>query len=247
MKLKSLKRRFGIQAPRVAVRPHVPWYLRWLVLTLGGVALGGLVFAAYHYGEEFAGFNRYEVQDKLKTLSAENTLLAKENAALKSELAVAERQLHIERATYGDLAKQVKTLSLENAQLREDVALVRTISSPQAKVDGVSVSSVRVEPQTAEGEYSYRIVLLQTGSRQKPFRGWYQLVVNMTQDGHRAGITLPANGEQAAGPYQLDFRVHQRIDGTFKVTPGAVVRSVQVRVFEGAQSQPKVMQTINVS
>lgn len=38
-----------------------------------------------------------------------------------------------------------------------------------------------------------------------------------------------------------------RIDGTFKINPAAVVRSVQVRVFEAGQSQPKLMQTVTLS
>jgi hypothetical protein len=47
---RTLKRRFGIFAPRVAVRPHLPWYWRWL----GYIALGGLVIGValttYDYG-----------------------------------------------------------------------------------------------------------------------------------------------------------------------------------------------------
>lgn len=247
MKLKILKRRFGIQAPRMAVRPHLPWYVRWLGIVTGVVGVIGLAYAAYHYGEEYAGFKRHEVSDRLKQLIADKGELEKNNAAMKSGLAVMERQLQIERAAQGDLAKQVKELNHENARLREDIALVQTISAPSSKVDGVNLSSVRIEPNAVPGEYSYRIVIMQTGTRSKPFRGWYQLVVNATQDGKRAGLTLPASGESVGEPYRLDFRVHQRVDGTFKVTPGMIVRSVQVRVFEEAQSQPKVMQTIDVS
>jgi hypothetical protein len=90
-------------------------------------------------------------------------------------------------------------------------------------------------------------VLLQTGSRTKQFLGHYQLVVHLLQDGKRRGITLPGPGEAAEAPYRLAFRVHQRIDGTFKVDPAAVVRSVELRVFEGSQKQPKLMQTVTLS
>lgn len=248
MKLKAIKRRFGIQAPRVAVRPHVPWYVRWLGLTLGGIAAVALVGTAYHYGQVFAGYDQHEVEGTLKKLTESNAQLEQANAALKSEHAVLERALQIERATQADLGRQVKTLSQENARLKEDIALVQTISASDAKAaDGIRVSSVRIEPNPVAGEYSYRIVLLQTGNRAKPFHGSYQLVVNLTQDGRRGGMTVPAAGDAAAPAYPLDFRVHQRIDGTFKVHPGAIVHSVQLRVFEGRQTQPKVMQTVSVS
>lgn len=247
MKLKSLKRRFGIQAPRVAVRPHVPWYLRWLGLTLGVIATVALAGAAYHYGQIFAGFDQGEVASTLKKLAADKTQLEQTNAALASERAVMERELQIVRAAQGDLAKQVKALSEENSKLKEEIALVQAISASDGRADGVALSSVKVEPNPVAGEYTYRLVLLQTGTRAKAFHGSYQLVVNLSQDGKRTGMTVPAAGEGAAPAYPLDFRVHQRVDGTFKVAPGAVVHSVQVRVFEGGQKQPKVMQTVSVS
>jgi hypothetical protein len=72
-------------------------------------------------------------------------------------------------------------------------------------------------------------------------------VVSVVKDGKPSGIVVPDGAEKASNAYRLDFRVHQRVDGTFKVAPGAEVRSVQVRVFEGKQTQPKVMQTVAVS
>jgi len=245
--LKSLRRRFGAQAPRVAVRPHVPWYLRGLGMLCGGLAISGLLWAVFHYGDVLARFEQRGADGEQIKLGAQNAQLAKVNKTLKSELAVLERELHIERATKGDLAKQVKGLSNENSRLKEDIALLQTISASGAKRDGINVSSIRVVPNSVPGEYTYRIVLVQTGSRAKPFQGNYQLVVNLVRDGKRTGITVPEGAEKASNEYKLDFRVHQRIDGTFKVAPGAEVRSVQVRVFQGGKRQPKVMQTVPVS
>jgi hypothetical protein len=247
MKLRAWQRRFGAQARRVAVRAHLPWYLRWLGIGACVVAASGLLWTGYQYGHALAGFESPAAEGSDSKLAAQKAELEKANMSLKSDLAVMERELQIERATYGDLAKQVKALSHENSQLKEDIALLQTISNPGAKGDGVSVSSVRIEPNAVPGEYSYRIVLVQTGSRAKPFQGNYQLVVNTIEDGKRTGVTLPTAAENASSAYRLEFRVHQRIDGTFKVAPGAQVQSVQVRIFEGGQAQPKVMQTVAVS
>ena len=247
MKLKLLMRRFGVQAPLLTIRPRMPWYLRWCGIACGAIAAFGLLWLAYHYGQLGAGFDqsgRESAPDKSMTQSAQ---LEYAHAALKSELAVALRELQIERAAQGDLAKQMKLLTNENAQLKEEIAILQTISAPGAKADGISVSSARVEPNPAAGEYSYRIVLVQTGSRSKPFQGTYQLIVTLVQDGLRKGISIPESAEMASSAYQLDFRLHKRIDGTFKVAPGAEVHSVQLRVFEGQQPQPKIMQTVSVS
>jgi hypothetical protein len=222
------------------MRRATPWIARGFL----AVSLAGLLWIAYDQSHSF-GFG--DDDGRLNALLDRYAELEKANIGLKSEVAVLDRQLQIERATYTDLVRQVKVLSQENARLREDVALLQTISTADSRTDGVKVSSVRVEPNPVPGEYSYRIVLLQTGSRAKPFLGRYQLVIDLMQNGKRQGMTLPAPGEGVDGTYRLDFRVHQRIDGTFRVDPGATVRSVELRVFEGRQSQPRVMQTIRVS
>ena len=247
MKLKLLKRRFGVQAPRLAIRPQMPRSLRWGAIACAAVAAVGLLWLAYHYGQSYAGDERGRTETIANKPPTPGADLESANTVLKTELAVVSRELQIERAAQVDLAKQLKSLALENAQLKEDIAVLQTISAPASKVDGISVSSVRVEPNPVAGEYTYRIVLVQTGSRAKPFQGNYQLVVNLDHEGIRTGMTIPESTERASSAYKLDFRVHQRIDGMFKVAPGAEVRSVQVRIFEGGQPQPKVMQTVTLS
>jgi hypothetical protein len=221
------------------------WYLRWIAHGFLALSVVGIIWIALdRVGSEV--FSSGEDDSSLVALRGQVADLEKVNAGLKSELTVLERQRQIERASYEDLARQVKQLTNENARLREDAALVQAISA-DSKVAGVKVSSARVEPNSVPGEYIYRIVLLQTGSRSKHFRGHYQLVVNLLHNGERRGMTLPGPGDSADAPYQLDFRVHQRIDGTFRVDPAAVVVSVELRVFEGRQSQPKLMQTVTLS
>jgi hypothetical protein len=241
-----LKRRFGLHARRVAVRTRMPWYLRWLAHGFLVVSIVGLVWISFDLRGSDA-FVDGEDEGVVTGLRSQIADLEKANASLKSELTVLERQRQIERASYADLARQVKELTHENARLREDVALVQAISAADSKVEGVKVSSARVEPNSVPGEYIYRIVLLQTGSRSKHFHGHYQLVVNLLHNGERRGMTLPGPGNSGDAPYKLDFRVHQRIDGTFRVDPAAVVRSIELRVFEGRQSQPKLMQTVTLS
>ena len=249
MKLKLLMRRFGVQAPRLAIRPQMPWYLRWCGIACGALSSVALLWLAYDYGQSYAG--QEQGQGRAEAVATKPSLQSAElesaNAALKSELAAVLRELQIERAAQLDLAKQMKALTHENAQLKEEIEVLQTISAPASKADGISVSSARVEPSPAAGEYTYRIVLVQTGSRTKPFQGNYELVVNLNRDGVLKGMTIPESAEKASSAYKLDFRIHQRIDGTFKVEPGAEVKSVQVRVFEGGQRQPKVMQTVTLS
>jgi hypothetical protein len=60
-------------------------------------------------------------------------------------------------------------------------------------------------------------------------------------------MTLPKEGEANAKEYQLRFRFFQRVEGTFKVAPDAIVKSLQVRVFENGSKTPKLAQTVSAS
>src|SRR3990167_925188 len=56
--LRRLRSRFGISAPRVAIRTHVPWYWRALAVVLlsgASLALAGWIYDA---GQRFAGFHQ---------------------------------------------------------------------------------------------------------------------------------------------------------------------------------------------
>jgi hypothetical protein len=72
-------------------------------------------------------------------------------------------------------------------------------------------------------------------------------MLNVTQDGKERVLTLPQAEDRSAKEFQLNFKLFQRIEGTFKVPPQAVVRSMQVRVFESGSNAPKLTQTVKVS
>jgi len=245
---RTLKRKFGISAPRMSVQAHVPWYWRWLGIVVLGVLMAGIVWATYDFGMEFAGFRQGEAARAVARLNEDMKKRDEELAALRSKVAAAERQLQIERATYGDLSKQMKTLSEENAALKEDLAFFQSLMPAGPKdVTGVSINSVRVQPEAVPGEYRYRLLLVQTGQRAKEFQGNVQLVLNVEENQRKFVVMVPPDAGRNAKEYQVNFKFFQRVEGSFKVPSGAVVKSLQVRVFETGGSTPKLTQTVTVS
>ena len=245
---RTLKRKFGISAPRMSVHAHVPWYWRWLGIIVIGALVAGVGWATYDFGMEFAGFRQGEAAQALARLNEEIKQRDAELAELRSKVATAERQLQIERATYGDVSKQMKSLTDENAALREDLAFFQSLM-PSGSKEGaaVSINRVRVQPETVPGEYRYRLLLVQTGQRAKEFQGNVQLVVNVEQNERKFVVMVPPDAARSAKEYQLNFKFFQRVEGSFKVPSGAVVKSLQVRVFETGASTPKLTQTVTVS
>ena len=72
-------------------------------------------------------------------------------------------------------------------------------------------------------------------------------MLNVEQSDRKFVVMLPTDDNRSATEYQLNFRFFQRVEGTFKIAPGAVVRSMQVRVFENGAKTPKLTQMVNLS
>jgi hypothetical protein len=242
--VRALRRKFGIAAPRLAVRTHVAWHWRWLLLATAlaiGLSLAGRI---YDVGLQFAGFERGEANQELARLAEQVAQLRSDAATQRAAVTAGERQLQIERVTQNDLAQHVRTLQDENARLKEDLGFFRSLMSAAGKEGGLSIYRFKVERDALPGEYRYRLLLLQSGQREREFRGSVQLLVNLLADGRRTVLTVPAAG--AADQLRVNFKYYQRVEGLFQVAPGSAVKSVQVRIFEHGAAQPRLVQAIAV-
>lgn len=244
---KTFQRKFGIAAPRVSVHADVPWYWRSLGVAAAIVALGSLGWMIYDYGLTFAGYRQSEAGRALSQLNRTIDHQRQELAALRTRVAQSEQQLQIERATFADLTKQIKTLAEENAALKEDLAFFQSLMPAGARDRGLSINRFKVQKEALPGEYRYRLLLVQASQRAKEFHGRLQFVLDIRQDNRKVVLMLPPDNEKDVKEYRLTFKFFQRVEGTFKVSPDAVVKSLQVRVFENGSDTPKLTESVNVS
>ena len=172
---------FGISAPQVAVRAAIPWYLRWLGLIVLASTVLVVARVTYDFGKQFAGFDQSEADSELKRLNEAHQQAQQELAKVRGELAQSERQLQMERATYADLVKQVKSLTDENAGLKGDLAFFESLMPSGGKEGGVAVNRFLVQNDALPGEYRFRLLLTQTGQRGRDFTGNLQFVVNLVE------------------------------------------------------------------
>jgi hypothetical protein len=245
--LKTLKRKFGISATRVAVRTHLPWYVRWLGIMVVGVLVVGVGRAMYDFGMEFSGFRQGEAERALAKLNEAIKRQQDDLDGLRAKLAAAERQLLIERATYGDIGKQVKLLTAENATLKEDLAFFQSLMPAAGKDGTITINRFKLQPEALPGEYRYQLLLVNAGQRTKEFQGRLQFVLNLQQRDRKVVLTLPPDSDENALEYRLNFKFFQRVEGTFKIAPDAEVKGLQVRVFENGSNAPKLTQTVKTS
>jgi hypothetical protein len=243
--LKKFRQRFGISAPRMTVQTHVAWY--WRMLGLVVILSSSFALAAWIYdaGRRFAGFDRGEAELELAQLRESVGRLTLETAAMRASVNASGSKLQIERTAQTQLARQVKALEDENARLKEDLAFFENLIPGEQRDNTLLVNRFRVDPGALPGEFRYRLLLLQGGPRDKPFQGNLQLLVTLQENGKDAIITLPEDG--AAQAYRISFKYFQRVEGTFRVAPGALVKMVRVRIFETGSTQVRATESFNLS
>ncbi|MDO8412376.1 MAG: hypothetical protein Q7S51_01155 [Gallionellaceae bacterium] len=253
---RRLQRKFSISAPRLAVRPYIPWYIRWAIALPFILATAGLVGWAYDSGLEFAGFHRGQAERDLADLRNELASLKTENARLASLAASYERQAQIEHAANMETARQLQGVNEENIRLKEDLTLFQNLTQSGMHEGELSIQHFKVERDTLPGEYRYRLLLVQSGGkRTKAFQGNLQLLINVQQNGEKSVVVLPQESSASTIPagagtedaaYQLNFKYYQRIERGFQLPVDMVIESVQVRVFERGANEPKAKQSVNL-
>jgi Family of unknown function (DUF6776) len=245
-RFKKLRQRFGITAPRVAVRSEVAWYLRWLGLIVVLACSAALAAWMYDAGRRFAGFDRSEVELELSNALRDLQSARSELERLRAVANAAESRMSIERTTQFKLAQQVRGLEQENARLREELAVFESMLSAESRAaNPLSIYRFKVVPDVLPGEYRYRLLLLLApgNRRERDFQGRLELVVSLTEGDKNAMMTFPEPGDPSAAAFRLNFRQFHRVEGIFRVDPKAKVDSVQVRVYEGESDQIKAAQT----
>jgi len=242
----KLRRRFGIAAPRVAVRSEVAWYLRWLGLILVLACSAALAAWMYDAGRRFAGFDRSEVEQELADARRDLEATRAELERLRAVANAADSRLSIERTAQLKLAQQIRGLEQETSRLREELAIFESMLSAESRAaNPLSVNRFKVVSDVLPGEYRYRLLLLLAPGtrRDRDFQGRLELVVSLTEGGKNAMMTFPEAGDPSASAFRLTFRHFHRVEGIFRVDPKAKVESVQVRVYEAGSDQIKAALT----
>jgi hypothetical protein len=235
VKLKRLRQRFGINAPKLSIRTHVAWHWR----ALATVAVLSVSFAVvawiYDAGRSIAGFQSGESSREIQSLKGRVAELDEELGKLRSIAGSGESSLQIERAAQQQLVRQVKILESENAGLKQDLAFFEGLipASESGGELGVKISRLRIEPESPGGQYRYRMLLVHNGGRQaKAFHGTLQFLVKVQQAGKDVMITIPSEADQGLEKFNIEIKHFQRAEGVFLIQKGAVVKSVEARLLQ---------------
>lgn len=230
--LRRLRSRFGISAPRVAVRTHLPWYWRALsvvVLSGASLALAGWIYDA---GQRFAGFHQGASEQEIAEMRERVAQLEADLESTRKVANASESRLRIESTSQEQLSLQIRTLEEENTRLKSDLATFESLAGGQVGNSGLAISRLQILPGGG-GQYRYRLLLAQTGDKKdKEFNGMIQLIATVQRGKETAMMQFPAVGDPAASQYQVNFRYFRRLEGTFKVAAEARIQRVEARLIQ---------------
>lgn len=226
MRWRLFRRRLSISAPRMTVRSHLPWPLRWAAVAVALGFSGALALWAFEVGKGIAGLDHESrnAAQMLGQLREQMEDLKRDRDQAQSIANTADSLLKAERATQQRLAEQVKALEMESQALKDDLGFFERLLP--ASGEGMTVRGLQASTPEA-GQLRFQLLVMQQGGRTQPeFRGRYEVLLSGTQDGKVWAPSTPALTQA------LQMRQYQRIDGLTEIPVNVVVRQVQVRVLD---------------
>lgn len=226
MRWKLFRRRMSISAPRMIVRSHLPWPLRWIVLALAFGFSAAIALWAFEFGKEIAGLER-DAKEELAQLRTEVQRLRDEREKAVSIANTADSLLKTERVTQERLHQQLRQAEAEVMALKADLGFFERLLP--AAGDGLAVRGLQAEA-VQPGQLRYQLLVMQSGRAPPEFKGRYELLLSGTLDGKPWTFTPPAAARSLA------LKQYARVEGLIDHPPPAVVKTVQVRVLDNSGS-----------
>ncbi|MFT3666640.1 DUF6776 family protein [Piscinibacter sp.] len=222
MRWKLLRRRLSVSAPRMIVRSHLPWPVRWAV---GALVLGfsaALALWAFETGKDLAGLDR-AARAELGKLRVEVAQLREEREKALSIANTADSLLKTERTAQEKLAQQLRQAEAENLALKADLGFFETLLPAASGEAALSIRGLQAEP-ASEHQLRYQILLMQPGKARPEFSGRYEMTLAGTLDGQP--------WSQPGGAQPLQVKQYRRVEGLIEHPPQAQVKTVTVKVTD---------------
>ncbi|MCL4736914.1 MAG: hypothetical protein KJZ81_01765 [Burkholderiaceae bacterium] len=224
MRWKLIRRRLSISAPRMIVRSHLPWPLRWMVLALALGFSAALAMWAFEAGKRIAGLDA-GLQSEVLQLREEVRALRAERDRVQAMAHASEALLTAERAAQERLTQALRQAESRATALQEDLGFFERLLP--AGDQPLQIRALQAD-RPAPGQLRYQMLVMQPARAAPPFSGRYEILLGGTQAGKPWRMTLP----EGARPLALQRYV--RVEGLIDHPVSAVLQTMQARVLDDA-------------
>jgi hypothetical protein len=236
MRWKLMRRRMSISAPRMIVRSHLPWPIRWVVFALALGFSAAIAMWAFEFGKDIAGLDRFS-KAELERLRVEVAQLKAERDSTVSIANTADSLLKAEKASQERLVQQIKQIEAENMALKADLGFFERLL-PAGSGAGLGIRSLQAETKSP-GQVRFQMLVMQPGKNPPEFRGKYEVTLVGTMNGTPWSLTPPE------GTKPVQMKQYLRVEGMLEHPADAVVKSIQIKVMDSGGGV-KATQTVKV-
>lgn len=242
MRLRLLKRRLTISAPRMAVRSAMPWPFRWAIvaIVLGFCAAIGLW--AFEFGKDIAGLDRgtkeelLQLRLQMQAQQVEMAQLRQERDDAQAVSNTASALVAAEKAAQAKLQEQVKQLEQETHTLRDDLGFFERLI-PAGSSEALAIRGLQVDAKDP-GSAKWQVLVIQSAKNAPEL----SLRLELTLTGMQAG--KPWSMALAEGAIPFKIRQYGRLEGELALPAHTQVKSVTAKVIDG--STVRASQTIKL-
>jgi len=235
MRWKLIRRRLSVSAPRMIVRSHLPWPVRWAVAALVLGFSAAIALWAFEIGRDIAGLD-LGLRDEVQRLRTEVQSLRAERDRAQAVADAADGLLKAGQAAQERLAQELRQSESRRQALEADLGFFERLLP--AGGQPVQVRALQAE-SVAPGQTRYQLLVMQSGKNPAELSGTYEIVLTGELDARPWHMTLPG------GPQPLKLRQYARVEGLIDHPPQVVLKTVQARVND-AKGQVKASATVRM-
>jgi len=231
MRLRLLRRRLTISAPRMMVRSAFPWPIRWAVAAMVIGFCGAIGLWAFDFGREIAGIEGgtqnelVALRGQVASLSAEVNQMRAQRDEAQSVANTANTLISTEKVSSEKIVSQLKLLEEENRRLKSDLGFFEQLT-PSLGAQGVTIRALQAELQP-DGKLRWQVLLIQAKKNPAEFVGTLELSFT----GLLAGKPwTSAAGSLSAMPVKIGQ--YGRLEGLYDVPAQVLVKSITVKLLE---------------
>lgn len=246
MRLRLFLRRLTVSAPRMAVRSALPWPLRWAALAIVAGFCAAIGLWAFEFGKDIAGLDQgsqervQQLQTQVDTLRAQLDLVTEERNKAQSVANTVNTVLMTEKVAQEKLLAQNKQLEADKQRLTDDLGFFERLipaSAAGGNAGTLAIRSLQAE-KTGTGDLKWQVLVIQAARNPVEFKG--QLEVTF------AGLAQgkPWTGGLPEGALPMQIKQYGRLGGVFRPPALVEVKSISVKLLDGAMV--KTMQTSKI-
>jgi len=211
----------------LVVKPAYSPRTKFIVIGVLATLVSAAAWGIYTYGLSTAGFDIRSASRKEGDLKREINKLVDENAEMRESLVRAQRSLQMDQVAYEKLNESLQRSDKEIVKLKEEISFYRAILSPNNKVAGLHIQSMRLEPTLDPSVYQYKLVVIQALKHDLNVYGTAYFEVKGLQGGQQKVLNFPAKNQRQIN---INFKYFQDIEGELKIPLNFSPSSITVKV-----------------